>query len=110
MSSSAPTPTTTDAPISFIGLKVPLIDDIIVIFQHSYEFKETQRDNPLVVGDITNVELWNLLLDSVITSVKECIVIKKSLLASRQKQLSKRLENILSSFVAPYAIRNRFFG
>ena len=75
------------------------MNDLIALFQQSHEFQEIQYDNKLDLAAITNLELWQSMLDSVMRCVSECLVAKKTMLASKQKTLSKRLEEVLGTFV-----------
>ena len=98
MSSSVPTPAIVDIPVSFDTLKVPLVEYGMPIFQKSHEFEELQHDHPLDITDITSAQLWQPILESTVRSVSGCFVKKKALLASKQKVLTKRLEEILVGF------------
>lgn len=69
------------------------------IFKKSHEFKEIQHGNTLDMDNISIAQLWMPLLDSTVMSVNDCLVKEKSLLASKQKILTKHLEEILVGFV-----------
>ena len=99
MSSPALSPSIAHNHVVPTMLKTPLIEDVISIFQKSYEFREIQSDNPLNIEEITNILLWQPLFTSVLDCISNCLVTKKSSLASKQKKLTKLLEYILESFV-----------
>ena len=86
-------------PAVFNTLKVPLIKDLLAIFERSNEFEQLQHDNRLVGDDILSEVLWQPLLDSIVTTVQACLVRKKSLLANKQKALTRSIEEVLVSFV-----------
>ena len=85
--------------ITFETLKVPKLHDILPIFEKSDVFRQLQFDHTLVVAVITKDSLWQPLLDDIVTTVYDCLVTKKSMLASKQKVLTRRLEEVLVSFV-----------
>lgn len=93
------TSTPSPPPISFKALKIPLVSDLIVLLKASNEFKELQHDNRLIGDYILSVELWQPLVDAIVKIVHECITAKKSVLATRQKLLTRRMEEILVHFV-----------
>ena len=86
-------------PISFEALKVPLVDELLIIFKRSHEYKELQHDNKLNHVDIAKSDLWQPLLDSIMECVHDSLVTKKSSLASKKKAITKRLEEVLVIFV-----------
>jgi len=86
-------------PISFTTFKVLLVDDLLVILKRSDTFKELQHDHKLVGDEITTVALWQPFVDDVVRIVHECLVAKKSSLASKQKVLTRRVEELLVLFV-----------
>ena len=71
-------------PISFEALKVPLVDELRIIFKRSHEYKELQHDNKLNHVDIAKSDLWQPLLDSIMECVHDSLVTKQSSLASKQ--------------------------
>ena len=85
--------------ITFETLKVPKLHDILPIFENSDVFRQLQFDHTLVAADITKDGLWQPLLDNIVTTVYDCLVTKKSMLATKQKVLTRRLEEVLVSFV-----------
>ena len=86
-------------PISFTTLKVLLVDDVLVILKRSDTFKELQHNHKLVWDDITTVALWQPFVDDIVRIVHEYLVTKKSSLASKQKVLAQRVEELLVLFV-----------
>ena len=86
-------------PISFTTLKVLLVDDVLVILKRSDTFKELQHNHKLVWDDITTVALWQPFVDDIVRIVHECLVTKKSSLASKQKVLTRRVDELLVLFL-----------
>lgn len=82
-----------------MSLKLPLVDDILIIFKRSHEFSALQSVNTLVTAEIIRADLWQPILDSIVGCIHDCVAEEKTALASKQKLLTKRLEEVLVSFV-----------
>ena len=68
---------------SFKSLKVPLVDDILVLLSSSHEFKALQSDNLLDAAEILRIGLWQHLLDNIVECIHACIATKKTALDSK---------------------------
>ena len=86
-------------PLSFNMLKVPLVNDLLAIFQRSDEFKQLQYENKLAGNSILSAVFWQPLVDNIVSAVHACITTKKSALANKQKVLTRQIEEVLVEFV-----------
>ena len=89
-------------PLSFIALKVALVNDLVSILKKLHESNELQHDNTLVDAYITKAELWKPLMDSFVTIVHECIV-KETLKADASTRSSFYVHMLFT-----FTIRSRF--